>query len=70
MREAGLGDLIAEPEPPTADELMVLHCWAFLGGWQPERLPLYEELFGIDDWDLMIELLLALRTALADKSNG
>ena len=48
----------------------MLHCWTFLGGWRPERLPLYAELYGIDDWDLMIELLLVLRTALAEKPNG
>ena len=61
---------VAEPEQPNADELAVLHCWAFLGGWRPEKLPLYECLYGIDDWDLMIELLLTLRTALAEKTNG
>lgn len=27
------------------------------GAWRPERLPIYDVLFGIEDWDLMIESL-------------
>ena len=34
-----------------------------MGGWHPGRLALYDALYGVDDFDLMIELLLLLRAA-------
>jgi hypothetical protein len=54
---------VADPPPPGPDEIRALHCWGFLGGWHPERLPMYDALYGVDDFDLMIELLLLLRNA-------
>lgn len=57
---------MADPPPPTPDVLAALQCWQFLGGWYPERLPVYLEVCGpaaVRDPDVLIELLLILRAA-------
>lgn len=40
---------------PDAEQ--ALHCWAWCGGWAPERWPLYEAFHPVDDWSVMAELL-------------
>jgi hypothetical protein len=55
--------MVSDPPVPGPDELAALHCWSFLGGWHPEGLALYDALYGVDDFDLLIELLLLLRSA-------
>lgn len=41
--------------------MTVEDCWRFLGGWRPERLPYYLALNDVEDVDLLIDGLIALR---------
>jgi len=40
------------------------HCWAFCGGWAPERLPIYAALYPVDDWHQLIDLMHVIRKNL------
>lgn len=67
MRHAaklGLDGIFAEPEPPLPVVQRALHCWSFCDGWNPAALPLYDATYGVDDWELMLELLSELRTGI------
>jgi len=37
------------------------HCWAFCGGWAPERWAVYAAFFEVEDWHLLIELMQEIR---------
>jgi len=43
------------------------HCWAFCGGWHPERWPIYDALHDVPDWQALIELMTIIRDANNDK---
>lgn len=57
-----LGSFI-DDTPPESDTkaLQAIHCWNFCGGWNPERLPIYDAIYGIEDWEQMADLLIAIR---------
>ena len=38
-----------------------IHCYAWSDGWQPERWPVYQAIYPVDDWDAMSELMRAIR---------
>lgn len=59
----GLEDLIEQPEPLSVSQYEALRCWAFLGGWYPERLPLWLALYPCQDVSALVERLLAIRDA-------
>ena len=48
----------AKPDPRT---LEAFHCWAFMGGWYPERLGAYAAIYPVDDWEMMTILILKIR---------
>lgn len=50
-----------ELEPPISGAQQVEHCWHFLGGWYPERLPIFLALNDVDDVDHLVAGLMALR---------
>lgn len=37
------------------------HCWAFCGGWEPQRWPVYAALHDVPDWHALIELMQEIR---------
>lgn len=41
-----------------------MHCWNFCGGWQPATWPIYDALHDVEDWHLLIDLMLTIREAL------
>lgn len=57
---------VQEAPPPQLDELatQALHCWAFCGGWAPERWPMYAALHPVTDWHLLADSMAAIRRAL------
>lgn len=57
----GLGAGLASA--PTLDALSdaALHCWAFCGGWVPERWPIYEALYPVADWHQLIDAMSVIR---------
>jgi hypothetical protein len=69
LQAAGLGDLVAPPEPLRPACELALHCWGWCDGWAPERWPVYEALFPVPDWHHHIELLRVIRRELQAKSN-
>ena len=38
-----------------------VHCWAWCGGWFPERWPVYAALHDVSDWNAMAELMQTIR---------
>lgn len=61
MIDRGLGRMLAPPPELGAAALLAIDCWAFCGGWTPERWPLYAALHRIDDWDLLIHCMEVIR---------
>jgi hypothetical protein len=61
----GLGDLIAQPPPPSATTLEALHCWTWCGGWRPEAIPMYSTLHEVQDWPLVLHLLRTIQDTIA-----
>jgi hypothetical protein len=61
LRSAGFGDLL--PDQPTLDALaeQARHCWAWCGGWMPERWPLYDAVYPVADWLQLVELMEHIR---------
>jgi hypothetical protein len=61
LEEQGFGGLIAAP--PELDEWAerARHCWAFCGGWQPERWSVYAAFYPVPDWHQLIELMQTIR---------
>jgi len=49
--------------PPVLCEMaeQARHCWAFCGGWEPQRWTVYGALFDVTDWHLLIELMQEIR---------
>ena len=66
LRKRGYGQMLAAPQPLSAAAAQAVHCWRFMDGWQPERLPLYLALYPCDDIDGLIERLQAIRSAVDD----
>ena len=57
----GLGNL-DDPEPVLdADEQTALQCWHFCNGWFPERIPIYEAIYGVSDHEKLVELMMTIR---------
>jgi hypothetical protein len=65
LEAAGLGELVGAAPELGVDAERARDCWNFCDGWQPERVPLYDALYGVDDPDLLLELMLVLRRAQA-----
>ena len=64
MEAAGLGGLAA-PAPEQLPECEVArNCWLFCGGWNPERWAAYESLCPVEDWGMIIELMMVIRKAM------
>jgi hypothetical protein len=63
---AGLAGFYAVPEPLEDAAIKAIHAWNFCGGWFPERLALYEALYGIDDLAQLLELM----TVISDHVNS
>lgn len=61
LEAAGLGELVAEPDPLLPVCAEAVSMWNWLGGWQPERLPVYCALHGASDVELLTELLIVIR---------
>ena len=66
LRRRGYGQLLAQPQPLSPAALQAVHCWRFMDGWAPERLPVYLALYPCDDIDGLIERLNAIRNAVAE----
>lgn len=59
-----MGDLRAPQPQLCAEAEQARHCWHFCGGWAPERWPVYEALYPVADWHLLINLMQVIRKAL------
>ena len=59
----GFADLVEAPGAPDELEARALHCWNFMGGWHPERLPVYAALYDVDDIGAVVEATVAIRDA-------
>lgn len=44
----------------SRDAACALHAWRFCGGWNVDRLILYDAMHSVDDWDMTVELLMRL----------
>jgi hypothetical protein len=66
LRAAGYGGLLESPRPLSVAAAQAVHCWRFLDGWHPERLPLYLALYPVDDIDGLIDRVQAIRAAVDD----
>jgi predicted nucleotidyltransferase len=60
----GFVGIFEKPEDILPAVARAVHCWTFCDGWNPMALPLYDAAHGIDDWEMMLELLTTLRTTL------
>lgn len=58
-----MGRLIEQPRPLSEGAAEALACWKFLGGWQPERLPIWLALHPTDDIEALVLRLEAIRDA-------
>jgi len=45
---------------------LALEVYSFIGGWEPDRLPLAVGLFDVDDPEALIERLLVIRAEVAE----
>lgn len=54
--------------PLTREGSEALKVWDFCEGWEPERLPFALAFFDVSDPDLVIELLLEMRTYMAQRA--
>lgn len=64
MREleaAGLGEIVAVPAPFCLAAQEAVAAWNFCGGYEIERLRLFEELHGLPDMELTIHLMSVIR---------
>jgi hypothetical protein len=66
LKRRGMGALLEPAKPLTAEQVEALACWRFLGGWYPERLPLWLALHPTDDIEALICRLEAIRDAVDD----
>lgn len=63
LKARGMGALLEQPRPLSEHAAEALACWRFLGGWQPERLPVWLALHPADDVDALVRRLEAIRDA-------
>lgn len=68
LHDAGLGDLLAAPEPLHPAGELAVHCWGWCEGWAPDRWPVYDALYPVPDWHAHIELMRVIRQELQTKS--
>ena len=61
---AGFGGLVAEPEELSPWGQAARHCWQFCEGWAPERWAIYDALYPVSDWHLLIDLMQDIKKAL------
>lgn len=45
----------------TRDNELVIEVWNFCGGWKPEFVPFAAAYYGVEDLDMLIAQLLAVR---------
>ena len=69
LRKRGYGQLLAAPEPLSPAAAQAVHCWRFMDGWAPERLPLYLALYPCADIDGLLERLQAIRSKVDEIRN-
>jgi hypothetical protein len=62
---------IAEPPELSEAARRAVHCWSFSGGWNPAAWQFYDALYPVDDWDQLVNGMLAIRSAVeAERSKG
>lgn len=66
LRRRGLGALLESPRPLSPEAMDALACWRFMGGWCPERLPLWLALNPCADIEALLRRLEAIRDARDD----
>lgn len=49
----------------TPENDVALKVWRFCEGWHPERIPLGAAFYGVDDIELLVEQLMALRDTIS-----
>ena len=71
MKENGLGLLVDVERPKLSGQALVASsAWNWLGGWYPERLPMYLALYPCDDVHALVARLLVLRDACSKAESG
>lgn len=66
MKESGFGMLVNYGPPKLSGKAsLASRAWNWLGGWHPERLPVYLALYPCDDVYGLVERLVVLRDATA-----
>ena len=64
MKDSGFGLLVDYDAPKLNDKaLLASNAWNWLGGWYPERLPVYLALYPCNDVHALVARLLVLRDA-------
>ena len=38
-----------------------MRCWNFCGGWFPERIPIFDAIYGVPDHEKLVEMLIHIR---------
>lgn len=57
---------IAAPAPLAAPCVQALAAWRFCRGFYPERLGYFAAVYGpVEDWEMLIELMLAIDDRIA-----
>ena len=70
MKESGFGMLVNYEKPKlNGKALLASSAWNWLGGWYPERLPVYFALYPCEDVHGLIARLLVLRAACSKESD-
>lgn len=67
LEAQGLGGLVAAPPQLSDAARAAVHCWSFCGGWVPANWPIYAALYPVDDWHALVDRMLVIRNALAEK---
>lgn len=58
----GLGGVLNNTPPEDdPDAMAAIHCWNFCDGYHLEALPLYAAIYGLDDPEKMVTLLMQIR---------
>ena len=71
MKENGLGLLVSGERPRLNGKAAIASkAWNWLGGWYPERLPVYLALYPCDDVHGLVARLVVLRDACAAVTEG
>jgi hypothetical protein len=64
LSSIGLGAIVHEPDPYTPASHLAVDCWLYLGGWHPERLPLYLAGQRIGDLAGLVQGLITIRDTI------